>query len=100
MPETNLVYQLTPLGFMAAPRKKTSPTDWSIQLQKCLVESDEDSANYPTEMALLNKLRCDATGADANEAGVKLLFRYYLQLESLVCRFPNLQHPDSVHFEW
>ena len=89
-----------PVGFLAVPSKKCSMTDWTAEIKRCLMELDEDVSGFEKEIQLLNKLRTDMQGAEANATGLGLIYRYYSQLESMNHRLAGLQKPKEVNFEW
>jgi len=88
------------IGFLAVPCKGTSATDWTSQVKACLAGLEEDVSSFEGEMGGLNRLRSDVMGAEANGAGLSIVYRYYCQLESMINRFPGLQKPQLVVFEW
>ena len=93
-------FQPRALPFLGVPAKEGGAADWAPQLRAALADVQADAAGFAAEIGALNKQRSDALGAEANTAGLGLLYRYYCQLEAMGCRFPALQKPQHIQFEW
>lgn len=94
------MFQPKQAGFLAVPSKESGKLDWEPQIKAALAELEEDVAGFKAEIAILNKLRMDVHGADANTAGLGIIYKYYMQIDSLTSRFPALQKPQCIQFEW
>jgi hypothetical protein len=94
------MFQPKQAGFLAVPSKESAKLDWEPQMKAALAELEEDVAGFKAEIAMLNKLRIDVHGAEANAAGLGIIYKYYMQIDSLTSRFPALQKPQFIQFEW
>jgi len=93
--------QLWSGGFMAVPLKKTSITSWTEQIKACFKDIDlEEGCETEADIKALDRMRIDMMGVEATDSGALILYHYLSQLDQLISRFPTLQKPQSINFEW
>ncbi|KAI0290743.1 BRO1-domain-containing protein [Multifurca ochricompacta] len=83
---------------ISIPKKGTDEVDWTLPIRSAISQSyGEDSDNYATECASLQRCRQDAVkGAGSDMTARDLLYKYFGQLELLELRFPEIR----VNFPW
>ncbi|KAJ2782335.1 bck1-like resistance to osmotic shock [Coemansia interrupta] len=86
---------------IAIPFKKTAEVDWVRPLRQYIARTyQEDPDVYATDCQMLQRMRQDMRGANADETGRDLIFRYYSHLEALEPRFRINEQGVKVTFLW
>ncbi|KAJ2390113.1 bck1-like resistance to osmotic shock, partial [Coemansia sp. RSA 2603] len=86
---------------IAIPFKKTAEVDWVRPLRQYIARTyQEDPDVYATDCQMLQRMRQDMRGANADETGRDLIFRYYSHLEALEPRFRINEQGVKVTFMW
>ncbi|KAJ2020904.1 bck1-like resistance to osmotic shock [Coemansia sp. S680] len=86
---------------IAIPFKKTAELDWVRPLRHYIVRTyQEDPDAYANDCQVLQRMRQDMRGANADETGRDLIFRYYSHLETLEPRFRINEQGVKVTFRW
>ncbi|KAJ2231463.1 bck1-like resistance to osmotic shock [Coemansia sp. RSA 485] len=86
---------------ISIPFKKTAELDWVRPLRQYIARTyQEDPDAYASDCQLLQRMRQDMRGANADETGRDLIFRYYSHLESLEPRFRINEQGVKVSFLW
>ncbi|KAJ2746665.1 bck1-like resistance to osmotic shock [Coemansia sp. BCRC 34301] len=86
---------------IAIPFKKTAELDWVRPLRHYIARTyQEDPDAYANDCQVLQRMRQDMRGANADETGRDLIFRYYSHLETLEPRFRINEQGVKVTFRW
>ncbi|KAJ1941988.1 bck1-like resistance to osmotic shock, partial [Kickxella alabastrina] len=86
---------------ISIPFKKTAELDWVRPLRQYIARAyQEDPDVYTDDCQTLNRMRQDMRGANADETGRDLVFRYYSHLEALEPRFRINEQGVKVTFLW
>ncbi|KAJ1720603.1 bck1-like resistance to osmotic shock [Coemansia erecta] len=86
---------------IAIPFKKTAEVDWVRPLRQYIARTyQEDPDAYAADCQMLQRMRQDMRGANADETGRDLIFRYYSHLEALEPRFRINEQGVKVTFMW
>ncbi|KAJ2735389.1 bck1-like resistance to osmotic shock [Coemansia sp. BCRC 34962] len=86
---------------IAIPFKKTAELDWVRPLRHYIARTyQEDPDAYANDCQALQRMRQDMRGANADETGRDLIFRYYSHLETLEPRFRINEQGVKVTFRW
>ncbi|KAJ2856383.1 bck1-like resistance to osmotic shock [Coemansia erecta] len=86
---------------ISIPFKKTAELDWVRPLRQYIARTyQEDPDAYASDCQLLQRMRQDMRGANADETGRDLIFRYYSHLEALEPRFRINEQGVKVSFLW
>ncbi|KAJ2000991.1 bck1-like resistance to osmotic shock [Coemansia thaxteri] len=86
---------------IAIPFKKTAELDWVRALRHYIARAfQEDPDAYSSDCQALQRMRQDMRGANADETGRDLIFRYYSHLETLEPRFRINEQGVKVTFRW
>ncbi|KAJ2038616.1 bck1-like resistance to osmotic shock [Coemansia sp. S3946] len=84
---------------IAIPFKKTAELDWVRPLRHYIARTyQEDPDAYANDCQVLQRMRQDMRGANADETGRDLIFRYYSHLETLEPRFRINEQGVKVTF--
>ncbi|KAJ1883031.1 bck1-like resistance to osmotic shock, partial [Kickxella alabastrina] len=84
---------------ISIPFKKTAELDWVRPLRQYIARAyQEDPDVYTNDCQTLNRMRQDMRGANADETGRDLIFRYYSHLEALEPRFRINEQGVKVTF--
>ncbi|KAJ2467871.1 bck1-like resistance to osmotic shock, partial [Coemansia sp. RSA 2320] len=84
---------------IAIPFKKTAELDWVRALRHYIARAfQEDPDAYSSDCQALQRMRQDMRGANADETGRDLIFRYYSHLETLEPRFRINEQGVKVTF--
>lgn len=84
------------------PTKKTDDVNWTKPLNNYLLSIYGNTSEYQQDLTSFNKLRQDIRGANADQTGLKLYFRYFSQLELLDLRIPvaTVNKNKKISFTW
>ncbi|KAJ2721894.1 bck1-like resistance to osmotic shock [Coemansia sp. Benny D115] len=86
---------------ISIPFKKTAEVDWVRPMRQYIARSyQEDPDAYSSDCQILQRMRQDMRGANADETGRDLIFRYYSHLEALEPRFKVNEQGVKVTFMW
>jgi hypothetical protein len=85
--------------FLVVPGKESSSTDWSLEINECIIESGQNPSDYVGDLKILNQLRTNA-GEYKNLESIEKAYKYFVELDNLIFRFPSLKKPRNLIFQW
>ncbi|BFZ63675.1 bck1-like resistance to osmotic shock [Saitoella coloradoensis] len=79
---------MRPSPTISIPRKTTDEVDWITPLKHYIRSTHQDPQSFSEECSMIHHLRQSVRGAERNNTGRDLIYKYYAQLELLELRVP------------
>lgn len=86
--------------FLVVPEKESSSTDWSLEINECIIESGQNPSDYVDDLKILNELRMKAVGEYKNIDSIENAYKYFVELDNVFVRFTSLKKPRNLIFQW